>query len=280
MKSTFSSFTIFVTILALILGNLVVATNSGDACGSDWPICNGRVIPDFSNYRVLIEYSHRLFTTVLGVIIVVNSILSWKKTDKPIVKMFSILTLCLLFIQALVGGLNVLLGTPTGFTTLDVMFSLFLLVSLIFLHGGLVTDPHDENKHRLSRPLLIALLLLLVEILIGAVFKHFEISSQLFRDGSIQYDFLYFTYFVHGILGLSILFFFSNILFSSFKWKVFRRESSLLVFFTLVTTAVGFITKTEDLSPLTSSIHMILTIISLAILSYMGAVSLFSKDQK
>ena len=108
MKSKFSFFTILVTIVALMLGNLVVATNSGDACGPDWPICNGRIIPDLTNYRVVIEYSHRLFTTVLGVIILINSILAWRKTDKAIVKTFSILTLCLLFIQALVGGFNVL----------------------------------------------------------------------------------------------------------------------------------------------------------------------------
>ncbi|MFP3359795.1 heme A synthase, partial [Planococcus sp. SIMBA_143] len=100
MKYNFSLFTINVTIAALILGNLVVATNSGDACGTDWPFCNGKIIPDITDYHIVIEYSHRLFTTLLGLVILINAILAWKKSSDKAVKVISVLSMILLFIQA------------------------------------------------------------------------------------------------------------------------------------------------------------------------------------
>ncbi|KSU59950.1 hypothetical protein AS034_18125 [[Bacillus] enclensis] len=279
MKNKFSLFTVFLTIAALVLGNLVVATNSGDACGTDWPICNGKVIPDITDYHIIIEYSHRLFTTLLGLFILINAILAWKKTSVKQVKFISILSLLLLFTQAMIGGMNVLLGTPTGFTTLDVMFSLFLLISLVFLYAGLSDRTYDIKYKEIKKPLIIGFAALMSEILIGAIFKHFRLSEQIFEVNHTEFALANVVYLVHGILGLLTLFYIGYALFLSIRFNVMKKSALLLILLAALATFGGFVVKTEELSPITSSLHMILSILTVALLSYMTARSYFKSKR-
>ncbi|QTC40156.1 COX15/CtaA family protein [Bacillus sp. V3] len=279
MKNKFSLFTVFLTIAALVLGNLVVATNSGDACGTDWPICNGKVIPDITDYHIIIEYSHRLFTTLLGLFILINAILAWKKTSVKQVKFISILSVLLLFTQAMIGGMNVLLGTPTGFTTLDVMFSLFLLISLVFLYAGLSNRTFDIKYKEIKKPLIIGFAALMSEILIGAIFKHFRLSEQIFEVNHTEFALANVVYLVHGILGLLTLFYIGYALFLSIRFNVMKKSALLLILLAALATFGGFVVKTEELSPITSSLHMILSILTVALLSYMTARSYFNSKR-
>jgi cytochrome c oxidase assembly protein subunit 15 len=43
----------------MITGVLVRYTGSGDACGHEWPTCAGALIPDFSNWQVALQFTHR-----------------------------------------------------------------------------------------------------------------------------------------------------------------------------------------------------------------------------
>ncbi len=269
MRNKFQKFTIAATILALILGNLVVATNSGDACGSDWPKCNGKLIPDFSSINILIEYSHRLFTTSLGFIILINAILVWRKLRKANGKsIWPILSIVLLLIQSLVGGLNVLLGTPVGFTTLDVTVSLFLLVSVIYTHNILEPPLLGKKGAPLQKGAFALLVFIFIETVIGAVFKHFRISKMLITDeGGISYIF----YSIHGLLGIAAILASSFILFWSLRNKMFRLLSISLVVFLLLTGIYGFISRASSLAPAISSFHMIFTILSISAASLLTA---------
>jgi len=269
MQNKLQKFTIAATIFALILGNLVVATNSGDACGSDWPKCNGKLIPDFSSIKVLIEYSHRLFTTSLGFIILINAILVWKKLRISNAKsIWPILTIVLLLVQSLVGGLNVLLGTPVGFTTLDVTVSLFLLVSVIYTHNILEPPLIEKKSTPIKKSALALLVFIFIETVIGAVFKHFRISKMLISDeGGISYI----IYSVHGLLGIAVLLASSYILFLSIRNKTFILLSSSLVVFLLLTGVYGFLAKVSSLAPAIASLHMIFTILSISAASFLAA---------
>ncbi|RBP05558.1 COX15/CtaA family protein [Rossellomorea aquimaris] len=280
MKYNFSLFTINVTIAALILGNLVVATNSGDACGTDWPFCNGQVIPDITDYHVVIEYSHRLFTTLLGLVILVNAIIAWKKSTGKAVKVIAVLSTILLLIQAMIGGMNVLLGTPTGFTTLDVMFSLFLLISLIFLHAGLNKRAENIKLIEIKKPLMVGFSVLMTEVLVGAIFKHFELSQQIFEVSNTGIQLATFIYFIHGILGLITLFYTGYAVFLALRFNVMKTSALLLILLASLTTFGGFIVKTEELSPISSSVHMILSILTVALLSHMTAICYFNQKNK
>ncbi len=59
----------------ITLGGVVRVTGSGLGC-PDWPLCHGRIIPPFE-YSVLIEYSHRLFASSLGALMLALLVLTW-----------------------------------------------------------------------------------------------------------------------------------------------------------------------------------------------------------
>lgn len=270
MKNTFSKFTIITTVFALILGNLVVATNSGDACGTDWPKCNGQIIPDFSDINILIEYSHRLFTTALGFVILLNAIFAWRKRRNKKTRVLSIVTILLLIIQSLVGGLNVLLGTPTGFTTIDITVSLLLLTSVIYLHYSLEEPIGNKNIDIIKKPSKVLLIVIFIETVIGAFFKHSRLSQLLFSTSnelplinSLTLSNL--IYFLHGILGIITILASIFLLFSAYSHDVYKARASFLVVTLVITTLFGFLARLFELSPFTSSMHMIFTTLSIAI---------------
>ena len=104
-------YTAFAALVAAVaqvtLGGIVRVTGSGDAC-PDWPLCYGKLIPPLE-YRIVLEYSHRLSATLVGLIVLAVVILAWRhyRTNRPV--LFASISGGLLVIAAaLLGGLTVL----------------------------------------------------------------------------------------------------------------------------------------------------------------------------
>ena len=89
------------------LGGVVRVTGSGLGC-PDWPLCHGRVIPPLE-YHTLIEYSHRLSATVVGLLILTLVIMAWRgyRHDK-LVLATSTAALVVTLLAASLGGAAVL----------------------------------------------------------------------------------------------------------------------------------------------------------------------------
>ncbi|MGO4889203.1 COX15/CtaA family protein [Anaerobacillus sp. MEB173] len=300
MRHRFALFTTVVTIIALLLGNLVVATNSGDACGTSYPKCNGVWIPDFT-INVAIEYSHRVFTLFLGFFIFFNSILAWTKRYKGEtgIKVLAPLTSFFLIFQALTGGLNVMLGTPPGFTTFDVTNSLLLLTGLIFLMIVLQRRQvyeispelraEDQKLQLMKLPSLIAFLFLYFEIILGAFFKHTGASKlafdlpvvrSLFESTLIAETIYHF----HGIMTGVVVVYAIWLLFYTLRTQMFVIPAVIFVALVLLNGIVGMISVYTSLPAVVSSIHMMLSVLTLAssgyILgkTYFGTYFLVKKD--
>lgn len=56
-------------LVVLVMGATVTTTGSAQGCGRDWPLCNGRLVPEFA-LAAAIEFSHRAVTGFEGVLIV------------------------------------------------------------------------------------------------------------------------------------------------------------------------------------------------------------------
>src|SRR5437016_13167296 len=68
------------TYVLIVIGGYVVFSGSGLACGSSgpdsWPLCNGEAIPTLSG-PVLEEWTHKLFTLVVGLFVLGTTIVPW-----------------------------------------------------------------------------------------------------------------------------------------------------------------------------------------------------------
>ena len=89
-------------LLILLGGALVTKTESGMGCGRHWPGCNGQLIPDEITAEVLIEFSHRLVTGAVGILIVALAIWSWTFNGHiRETKFLSVMAIFFLVLQAL-----------------------------------------------------------------------------------------------------------------------------------------------------------------------------------
>ncbi|TMN23109.1 heme A synthase [Lentibacillus cibarius] len=276
-RHRFAVITAVLTVLALIIGNLVVATGSGDACGTDWPTCKGNLLPDFLDYKQVIEYSHRLFTGSLGFVILINAVLAWKRkyTGETSIGVLTLLTMALLLIQSMVGAFNVILGTPPGFTTLDVVVSLFLLTSTVFLAVALQrveVKSHEgrEINHsykKLFSPALWVFTIYFLEVTVGAFLKHSGaskiVNSMVTDELLISSNLLSkVIYNIHGISNTLIVIGALYLLFMSIRKSVLVPASAMFFLLIVVNGVTGFMTQLSSLNQVASSIHMIVVVIT------------------
>ena len=61
-------FVLAATVVVVLSGDIVQATESGAGCGNSWPRCDGSLIPSIGDAATAIEYTHRMLTTVLGLL--------------------------------------------------------------------------------------------------------------------------------------------------------------------------------------------------------------------
>lgn len=170
-------------LLLLIGGALVTKTDSGDGCGSSWPLCHGQFIPTNLNIELVIELSHRMMTGIVSLLVITFIYLSWKHMQNiPERKFLSLLAIAFIIIQSLIGALTVLFGQSDFFLALHfgislISFASVLLLSLLILEvdkkftvNTLYIDVHMRKN------IIGVTLYSLVVIYTGALVRHMEAS--------------------------------------------------------------------------------------------------------
>src|SRR4028119_1647124 len=69
--ATYAWATLAYNIGVILWGAYVRATGSGAGCGEHWPLCNGEVLPRSAQTATLIEFTHRITSTLAGVFAIV-----------------------------------------------------------------------------------------------------------------------------------------------------------------------------------------------------------------
>src|SRR5256712_13616 len=105
------------TYILIVIGGYVTTSNSGLGCGESWPLCKGAVFPSLNNPEVVIELTHRLFNSVVGVFILGLAIVAWIRYRKA----SNIVLLSTTALVALVA--QVVLGMVTVTTSLNPIVS-------------------------------------------------------------------------------------------------------------------------------------------------------------
>src|SRR5262245_58350565 len=129
----FAQATALATYVLLIVGSLVHGTGSSLAC-PDWPLCHGTAFPEMKN-GVEFEHTHRLVAGTVAVMTTVLSVLVLREPRYRSLRGLAIAAPIMVFAQALLGGITVLMRLPRAVTlshlTLSMCFFSVLLVLAI-----------------------------------------------------------------------------------------------------------------------------------------------------
>lgn len=143
------------------LGGVVRVTDSGLGC-PDWPLCHGQVIPPFDT-ATLIEYSHRLSGSVLGLLVIATTAIAWMRfRANRLVWYTSVAALVLVIVAGILGGVTVLTELAWQYRLLHLAIAEILIACLIVAaiagwnpYSSAPTAANSEQDDSL-KPLIIA----------------------------------------------------------------------------------------------------------------------------
>jgi protoheme IX farnesyltransferase len=121
------------TYLLILIGGLVHGTGSSLAC-PDWPTCYGTMMPKMEG-GVLVEHSHRLAagTVMILTLVLTISMFASKEPLHRRLRPFAALAMSLVVLQALLGGITVLLRLPTPVSTMHTGVSLLFFLTTLYI---------------------------------------------------------------------------------------------------------------------------------------------------
>ena len=116
--------------IQVTLGGIVRVTDSGLGC-PDWPLCHGEVIPPFDT-ATLIEYSHRLSGSLLGLLVIATTAIAWMRfRANRLVWYMCVSALVLVILAGILGGITVLSELAWQYRLLHLAIAEILIACLI-----------------------------------------------------------------------------------------------------------------------------------------------------
>ncbi len=125
--------TVVSVFLLVILGGVVRVTGSGLGC-PDWPLCYGKVLPPWE-YTAVIEYTHRFVASVIvGPLVLATAIVALARYRRDRwVWIPAAISVPMLIVQGLLGGVTVLTHLPGEITALHLATAEALLATCLFI---------------------------------------------------------------------------------------------------------------------------------------------------
>lgn len=231
--------------IVVLQGAIVTKTGSGDACGTDWPLCNGKFVPAYT-IESMLEYSHRLVSGIVGLLVIVVFIWVWKRIERKDLRLYAGASLFFTMIQAALGAMAVKWSQSDLVMALHFGFSLLAFAGTFLLAIGVHRVHYPAHPsgwgelHAASRPvqqtfrLLVwgSLLFSYVVVYLGAYVRHTESMSGCTGwptcNGAIIPDLTNSTTAIAFIHRLGALLLFILITYTAFKGIRLYREQILV----------------------------------------------------
>ncbi len=262
-------FVLAYNLLVIIWGVFLRASKSGDGCGQHWLTCHGEIVPSAPELKTIIEFSHRVTSSLDGLIVIsllIWAFLRWKSakssTNNLVLKM-AIGSFIFVIVEGLLGAGLVLTGNTAenltaarpfwmaGHLITTLVLLTFLTLTAWFASGGKSFDFR-------ARPKILWLLVAAVFgiLLIGMSGSIAALSSMIFpsetltegfaKDFSATSNILLRLRVSHPILSVGVsvyLFFLANWLKTKFAETVsIIRWANVLSLLILVQVIWGAIT--------------------------------------
>ncbi len=167
------------TFFLLLAGGMVTSTGSGLAV-PDWPLSFGQWMPPMEG-GVFYEHGHRMIASVVGLMIVIQTVWLAKVEERPWVRALGWAALALVVVQGLLGGLTVLLRLPDPVSIshaglAQIVFGLTVAIAIVssrsWIDAGREPRPVDRRSPSLFGLAALTTVMVYVQILLGAVVRH------------------------------------------------------------------------------------------------------------
>ncbi|MDX1631290.1 MAG: COX15/CtaA family protein [Thermoanaerobaculia bacterium] len=178
--SRFALLVLGTVLLVILWGAYVRATGSGAGCGSNWPLCNGEVLPRAPAAETLVELTHRISSGIALLLVVVLVVLVFRRFPRGhAARLGAVWSLTFMLTEAGVGAGLVLFelvaeneSMARGLFMAVHLINTFLLLAALSL-TWLWSTGHRRPRRILSTPpgrlLLLAHLALLVVGMSGVI---------------------------------------------------------------------------------------------------------------
>jgi heme a synthase len=131
------------SLLVIMWGYFLRISESGDGCGTDWPLCQGTVVPAGAEFPTWVEFTHRISSGL--VLILVLLLLVWALRRFPrghAVRKVSGLALLFTFTESLFGAMLVVFGwVATDISLARILLRPFHVTNTFLLMAALVLVP-------------------------------------------------------------------------------------------------------------------------------------------
>lgn len=178
--STLALLTVLLTVGLIVFGAVVRVTDSGLGCGNSWPLCDGRIFPPLDNLTAWIEWSHRLFAALIGLLglgMLALAIVDYRRNpadQNPPVLVATVVAAVLFVVQSALGAIVVVLDLPPTMVTLHLGTAMLLLGALLVAAVAAMYRPQAAQVQRTDSVTLLAYVtaaLAFVIILTGALVR-------------------------------------------------------------------------------------------------------------
>lgn len=95
------------TVGLITYGTWVRVSGSGLGCGTDWPLCNGNVVPGFQG-DTGVEFGHRLYASFTTIFVIAVAWFGWRaRREDSLLAKLAVGSLGAIILQALLGAITV-----------------------------------------------------------------------------------------------------------------------------------------------------------------------------
>ncbi len=172
------------TFLLIVAGALVTSNDAGLSV-PDWPTSFGSwyKIPKLVG-GVKFEHTHRMIAQVAGLLTIILAIWTWKVDKRRWMRILGLVAVGTVVVQGVLGGLTVLFYLPPAVSSAHAAVAqtfFCIAVVMAMFTGRQWIEEHpcvefDGRKPTLFTLTLLSILVLYVQLLLGAMFRHHGMS--------------------------------------------------------------------------------------------------------
>jgi len=165
------------TLLLVVAGATVTSKEAGLSV-PDWPLSYGKLFPEMTG-GVLFETGHRMIATLVGILTIILAVWLQRMDPRPWMRKLGWVALGSVVAQGLLGRMTVLMLQPPPVSVAhaclaQLFFSTTVAIALFTSRGWQkgVSPVEDYGRPRLRTLAVVAPILVLGQVALGAAFRH------------------------------------------------------------------------------------------------------------